>query len=161
MASGRIIRFNQVNGYGFIEPDDGGEDVFVHTNDVLDPDQILRVGMRVKYSAERGSRGWRAYDVEVIPSPRSAPSPAVPAATAPQPSAAAPAGPAAQPAQPAKPAEPAETDDGLLIDVVSTAEYEREITEALLDTIGSVTAAEILEVRRRLVKTASNRGWLE
>ena len=60
MASGRIIRFNQANGYGFIEPDDGGEDVFVHINDVCDPVQVLRPGMRVAYSVELGSRGRRA-----------------------------------------------------------------------------------------------------
>jgi len=36
MATGRIIRFDEIKGYGFISPSDGGEDIFVHANELAD-----------------------------------------------------------------------------------------------------------------------------
>ena len=50
---GTVKWFNPVKGYGFIEPEDGGRDVFVHITAVQDGDiRILKEGMRIAF--ERG-----------------------------------------------------------------------------------------------------------
>ena len=58
MATGTVKRFNQTKGYGFIRPDDGSKDVFVHISAVeragLDG---LAEGQKVTYELERGRDG--------------------------------------------------------------------------------------------------------
>ncbi|WP_261888031.1 cold-shock protein [Mycobacterium pseudoshottsii] len=52
-----MVRFDDVRGYGFIAPDSGGEDVFLHAND-LDFDRLLaKRGTRVSFDIEDGPRG--------------------------------------------------------------------------------------------------------
>jgi cold shock protein len=66
MASGTIIRFNQAKGYGFIEQDDGGEDVFLHSEELRDSGLIAPVGARVSFNILQGVRGLKACDIEVL-----------------------------------------------------------------------------------------------
>ncbi|HEX3918595.1 MAG TPA: cold-shock protein [Caulobacteraceae bacterium] len=57
MASGVVKWFNSAKGYGFIQPEDGGKDVFVHVSAVERAGlQGLNEGQRVEYDmeAERG-----------------------------------------------------------------------------------------------------------
>ena len=60
MASGVVKWFNSVKGYGFIQPDDGGSDVFVHVSAVqsagLGP---LTEGQRLNYELERDKRSGK------------------------------------------------------------------------------------------------------
>src|SRR5258706_10544356 len=69
MACGRIMRFNNILGYGFIEQDGGGEDVFVHLADLSDATTAARPGTRVQFNVIRGERGLKATDVKVIGAP--------------------------------------------------------------------------------------------
>lgn len=58
MSSGTVKWFNPTKGYGFIQPEDGSKDVFVHISAVeragLDN---LREGQKVSFDLERGQQG--------------------------------------------------------------------------------------------------------
>lgn len=58
MSVGTVKWFNPVKGYGFIEPDDGAKDVFVHISAVERSGMgSLREGQRVSFELERGQQG--------------------------------------------------------------------------------------------------------
>ena len=54
-----------VKGYGFIEPDEGGEDVFTHHTD-YNGTSALRQGQKVEFDVETTPKGPRARNVKVI-----------------------------------------------------------------------------------------------
>lgn len=66
MANGRIKFFDPAKGWGFITPDQGGPDVFLHA-DVLHKCGIANVveGLRVEYEAIHNRRGWRCTRLDV------------------------------------------------------------------------------------------------
>ena len=58
MANGTVKWFNGQKGYGFIQPEEGGADVFVHISAVERAGlQTLREGQKVSYESERGRNG--------------------------------------------------------------------------------------------------------
>ncbi len=58
MSTGTVKWFNAVKGYGFIQPDDGSKDVFVHISAVQKAGMAsLNEGQRVSYDLERGPQG--------------------------------------------------------------------------------------------------------
>lgn len=58
MASGTVKWFNTTKGYGFIQPDDGSKDVFVHISAVQKAGmQGLNEGDKIEYDMERGREG--------------------------------------------------------------------------------------------------------
>jgi CspA family cold shock protein len=61
MATGTVKFFNDGKGFGFIKPDDGGEDIFVHASGLIDQ---VRENDKVKYTVERGKKGLNAVNVE-------------------------------------------------------------------------------------------------
>ena len=66
MARGRVKWFSVDKGYGFIEPEDGSRDVFVHRNSVdgLGWDEGLRDGEELEYDVERTPKGLSAQNVQ-------------------------------------------------------------------------------------------------
>src|SRR6516162_5267427 len=66
MATGTVIRFDEIKGYGFISPSDGGEDIFVHANELIDRGLRVTAGSQVEFRVVEGDRGLKAYDVRVI-----------------------------------------------------------------------------------------------
>jgi CspA family cold shock protein len=58
MATGTVKWFNAQKGYGFIGPDDGGKDVFVHISAVERAGlSTLREGQKITFEVERGQQG--------------------------------------------------------------------------------------------------------
>lgn len=67
MQIGTVIRFNKIKGYGFISPDSGGQEVFVHFSEVQAAGyKELIEGQRVNYVLKQGDRGEFATQVSVI-----------------------------------------------------------------------------------------------
>lgn len=58
MSTGTVKWFNATKGYGFIQPDDGSKDVFVHIS-AVERSGIgnLREGQKISYDIERGQQG--------------------------------------------------------------------------------------------------------
>jgi cold shock protein len=58
MSSGTVKWFNGQKGYGFIQPDDGSKDVFVHISAVERAGLSgLKEGQKISYDIERGQQG--------------------------------------------------------------------------------------------------------
>ncbi len=63
MATGTVKWFNPAKGYGFIEPEDGGNDAFVHISAVERAGlTTLREGQKVEYELVPGDKGKSAAD---------------------------------------------------------------------------------------------------
>lgn len=73
MSIGKLVSFDGSRGFGFIRPDDGGPDVFVHVNDIgLDEDE-LRQGRLFEFDVTEGDRGPKAINLTGVGQPVSAP----------------------------------------------------------------------------------------
>jgi CspA family cold shock protein len=67
MATGTVKWFNDAKGYGFIEPADGGKDVFVHQSAILgDGYRSLAEGAKVEYEGAEGAKGPEAKNVQPV-----------------------------------------------------------------------------------------------
>ncbi|MDX6587693.1 MAG: cold shock protein [Solirubrobacterales bacterium] len=67
MANGTVKWFNDEKGFGFISPDDGSKDLFVHQSAIQSEGfRSLEEGAKVSYEAEESEKGPRAANVQVI-----------------------------------------------------------------------------------------------
>ena len=67
MQKGTVLRFNKIKGYGFIKPDEGDGEVFVHFSQVeMAGYKELKEGQRISFVLEKGERGDFATKVEII-----------------------------------------------------------------------------------------------
>jgi cold shock protein len=67
MPEGTVKWFNADKGYGFIQPDDGGEDLFVHFSAIqTDGYKSLDEGQKVGFEVTQGQKGPQASDVRPL-----------------------------------------------------------------------------------------------
>jgi CspA family cold shock protein len=67
MATGTVKWFSDDKGFGFISPDDGGKDLFVHHTGIAgDGFRSLSEGSKVSYESESGPNGLKAVDVRQV-----------------------------------------------------------------------------------------------
>ncbi|WP_256991027.1 cold-shock protein [Rhodococcus sp. 06-235-1A] len=141
-----MIRFDEFKGYGFVAPDEGGEDVFIHVNDLDFDKRLLAPGVRVEYVAVEGDRGLKATQVQIIDGPASTAlvtrhKPDVPFHNV--------------------PANEHHQLEDVICDVLSEADFTAELTDALLTANGSLTATQILDIRSAMLRVAHDHKWIE
>jgi CspA family cold shock protein len=67
MATGTVKWFSDEKGFGFITPDEGSKDLFVHHSSIeADGYRSLAEGARVEYESEAGDKGPKAVNVRTI-----------------------------------------------------------------------------------------------
>jgi cold shock CspA family protein len=123
-----------VRGYGFIVPDSGGDDIFLHANDLEFEKSLVTRDVRVSFDVEDGPRGEFATAVQLV-APRS--------------------GHVERPS----PSAGLESDD--YFDVLGVSELQHMVTEALLDVTPSLTGEQIVRVRALFEALARKYGWVE
>ena len=143
---GTVVRFDQVKGYGFVCPVDGGEDLFVHVNDLLDEKYLIKPGVLVEYTEEQGERGLKASSVRVM-------------------------GGASRPSDVAARTEvqrrsmvsasgDLSVSDDEFVDVLSTEGFSREVTEVLLSLEPDLSGSQIRAVRTRFLAMGRKYNWV-
>jgi CspA family cold shock protein len=64
MATGTVKWFNDAKGYGFITPDDGGEDLFAHFSAIqMNGFKTLKEGQKVQFEVVQGPKGKQASNI--------------------------------------------------------------------------------------------------
>ena len=64
MATGTVKWFNDAKGFGFIKPDDGGDDLFAHFSAIQGSGfKSLKEGQKVQYEATKGPKGMQASNI--------------------------------------------------------------------------------------------------
>jgi len=63
-STGTVKFFNSQKGFGFITPDSGGKELFVHVNSLAGGADSLSEGQKVEYEEEEGRKGPEAKQVQ-------------------------------------------------------------------------------------------------
>jgi CspA family cold shock protein len=72
MATGTVKWFSDTKGYGFITPDEGGADLFVHYTAIADAGfRTLPDGGKVEFEVREGRKGLEAFNVALVRPPES------------------------------------------------------------------------------------------
>lgn len=134
VVKGKVVRFDEIRGYGFIAPETGGDDVFMHVNDLEFDKRLLGQGVLVEFDVEEGDRGLKASRVNMINRA---------------------GGPLLKTSPPRMP------DDEAMCDVLSVKEFLEEVTENLLEAAPGITAEQIVHIRQRMAQIAHTHGWVD
>ncbi|MFM7191394.1 MAG: cold-shock protein [Microcystaceae cyanobacterium] len=65
MATGIVKWFNDTKGFGFITPDEGGEDIFAHSSQInMAGYKTLKEGQKVSFEITKGPKGKQANNIQ-------------------------------------------------------------------------------------------------
>jgi cold shock CspA family protein len=129
--TGRILRFDEARGYGFIVADKGGDDVFVHANEFCDDKELFTAGTPVEFEVAESERGLKAFAVHL-----------------------------AEPRDPSTPATVGNAEGPAAATALSgAARLAHEFTDLLLERVPDLTGAQITELRGIVLQLAQNHGW--
>jgi cold shock protein len=153
-VSGKIVHFDANKGFGFLAPDSGGSDVFLHINDIDIDESSLKPGAEVEFDIEETDRGSKAINLVVTG--------AAPAGVAPE---------RPRREERGRPERRHDDNRGPARDdrrrprhndsaTLDSGAFSEEITELLLDASGTLTATQILAIRQRVTDFAIARGWV-
>ena len=66
MATGTVKWFNNAKGYGFVVPESGGDDIFVHYSSIqMDGYRTLRAGQPISFDVKEGPKGLHAVNIRL------------------------------------------------------------------------------------------------
>lgn len=69
MQNGVVKWFNNAKGYGFILPDEGGDDIFAHYSSIdMEGYKTLKAGQSVRFETEDGPKGMHATRIQTVTS---------------------------------------------------------------------------------------------
>ncbi len=67
MATGTVKWFNDAKGFGFITPDDGGKDLFVHFSAIQAGGfKSLKEGQKISFEVAQGPKGRQASNIQIV-----------------------------------------------------------------------------------------------
>ena len=70
MAIGKVKWFNNAKGYGFVLPDNGGEDLFIHYSAIqMDGYKTLKAGQEIQFEIVEGPKGLHAVNIQDVGHP--------------------------------------------------------------------------------------------
>jgi CspA family cold shock protein len=82
MNTGQVKWFNNAKGFGFILPDDGGDDLFAHYSAIgMEGYKTLKAGQQVSFETIEGPKGLHAANIQPVADESQAPAPDLPADT--------------------------------------------------------------------------------
>ena len=77
MSTGQVKWFNNAKGFGFILPDEGGDDLFAHYSAIgMEGYKTLKAGQLVTFETIEGPKGLHAANIHAVDEPASAEAPA-------------------------------------------------------------------------------------
>ncbi|GAC69398.1 cold-shock protein [Gordonia soli] len=159
-VSGKVVHYDANRGFGFLAPESGGADVFLHINDIDIDENSLKPGAKVEFDIEETDRGSKAVNVAVT---EAAPADEAPAGR-----------PQRRDSHDHGRGHGSDRDRGDRGDrgrrtrshggggsgSLDAAAFTEEITEVLLDSADDLTAAQIVAIRQRVTDFAIARGWV-
>jgi cold shock protein len=150
MLTGKVVRFDEARGFGFIAPDKGGEDVFVHANSLDDNKTLFVPGLPVEFEVIEGDRGLKAYAVRIIHGLSE---------VAPEQSSGVPPAAISAMARIASSGRPDEEEE--LCDVLTASDFRSELIDLFLDSGQNLTAPQINVLVHSLMDLAKRHSWVE
>ena len=156
-VSGKVVHYDTNRGFGFLAPESGGADVFLHINDIDIDESSLKPGAKVSFDVEETDRGAKAVNVAVT---EEAPADEQAGARAHRRDEHHGRGHGDRGDRGHDRGHRSERRPRGGSGTLDAAAFTEELTELLLDSSDDLTAAQIVAIRSRITDFAVARGWV-